>query len=252
MAPTSRSPRSSEVERARRALHPEHVQPIIGVSGDIKLDPAPVVRVKLAYLDAVRRAGGIPMILPAAPRGEIERLLERVDGVLLTGGDDIDVRERGRDLHPSAELMDPRRQAAEMALAQAVLERRTPALGVCLGMQVLAYAAGGELHQHLPDAGYRNLLDHRVPHAVEVMPGSRLASILANPRPEVVSHHHQAVARSPASLRQVARASDGVIEALEATDGRFLVAVQWHPERSPDAPESQRLFRALVDAARGQ
>jgi putative glutamine amidotransferase len=192
----------------------------------------------------------VPVVLPASEPGELDTLLARVDAVVLSGGDDVDVRALGRELHPAAEPMHPRRQAAELALARAVLERRVPALGICLGMQVLALAAGGELHQHLPDAGFSGLLDHRADHEVEVAPGTRLAAILAAPRPRVVSHHHQAVARIPAAFRESARASDGVVEAFEATDGRFLLCVQWHPERSPDAPETGRLFRAVVEAAR--
>jgi putative glutamine amidotransferase len=226
------------------------MKPIVAISADLEAEPVPRAQLKLAYVDAVRRAGGIPVVLPASSADELDELLARVDAVVLSGGDDVDVRALGRELHPAAEPMHPRRQEAELALARAVLERRLPALGICLGMQVVALAAGGELHQHLPDAGYAGLLDHRADHEVELAPGTRLAEILGTPRPRVVSHHHQAVASVPAAFRQAARAADGVVEAFEATDGRFLVCVQWHPERSPDAPETARLFRAVVDAAR--
>lgn len=225
------------------------MKPVIAISGDLKSTPPEVVRIKLPYLEAIRRAGGVPVVLPAASREELAVLLERVDGVVLSGGDDIDLRARGVELHPRAEPMDPRRQAAELALAAYVLERRIPTLGVCLGMQILTVAAGGGMHQHLPDAGFEGLLDHRAEHEVEIMAGSRLAAILGNLRPRVVSHHHQAVVRIPTPFRQVARASDGVIEGFEAVDDRFLLGVQWHPERSPEAPETERLFRALVEAA---
>lgn len=227
------------------------VQPVIGISGDIKTDGVEVVRLKLTYVEAVRRAGGIPLILPAAPAHELAPLLERIDAVILTGGDDIDLRARGIPLHPRAEVMDARRQQAEFALASAVHQCDLPALGICLGMQVLATVAGGTMHQHLPDAGYPSLLEHRGVHDVEIMPGSKLAHALGELRPSVVSHHHQAVERVPRGLRQVARAADGVIEGIESIDGRFLLGVQWHPERSPEAPATQRLFRALVEAARG-
>src|SRR5262245_49086654 len=226
------------------------MKPIVAISGDLKTDPVPVARIKLAYVDAVRRAGGVPVVLPALGRDEIEAVLARVDAVVMSGGDDLDLRDIGIPLHPESEPMPPRRQAAELALAKELLARDLPTLGVCLGMQVLTVAAGGALHQHLPDAGYRGLLDHRAEHEVEVARGSRLAALLGSHRPRVVSSHHQAVATVPAGFREVARAPDGVIEALETTDERFLFAVQWHPERSPEAPETERLFRALVDAAR--
>ncbi len=225
------------------------MRPIIGISGDLKSDPVAHVRLKLGYVDAVRRAGGIPVILPPLTPGDELELLRRVDGIVLSGGDDIDPRPLGGELHEQASPMHPRRQEGELALALAVLAHRVPTLGVCLGMQVLTVAAGGALHQHLPDAGYPNLLDHRAEHEVELMPGSRLQQIVGATRLRIVSHHHQGVARVPALLREVARSDDGVIEGLEAVDGRFLVAVQWHPERSPEAPDTERLFRALVEAA---
>jgi putative glutamine amidotransferase len=226
------------------------VRPIIGISGDVKSEPEPLVRIKLNYVDAVRRAGGIPIVFPACAPDEVPALLERVDGVVLSGGDDIDVREFGGELHPKAELMHPRRLAFEYALARNLLQRDTPTLGICLGMQMLAFAAGAELHQHLPDAGYDDLLEHRGRHEVTIERGSRLAAILGTERASVVSSHHQAVASVPPPLHRVATAPDGVIEAIETSGERFLVARQWHPERSPDAAETERLFRALVDAAR--
>jgi putative glutamine amidotransferase len=226
------------------------MRPVIAISGDVGDGDAPRVRLKLSYADAVRRAGGLPLVVPPLDEDEARELVGRVDAVVLSGGDDLDLRELGLDLHPACETMHPRRQAGELALARAVLERRVPALGICLGMQVLAVAAGGTLHQHLPDAGFAGLLDHRADHEVELAPGSRLAGLLRSTRPRVVSHHHQAVAELPAGWRASARSTDGVLEAFEATDARFLVGVQWHPERSGDAPETGRLFMALIDAAR--
>src|SRR5688572_1324104 len=226
------------------------MRPVIAISGDVGETDVPRVRLKLSYVDAVRRAGGLPLVLPPLGPGEIGELLERVDAVVLSGGDDLDLRELGVELHPAAETMHPRRQEGELALARAVLASDVPVLGICLGMQVLSVAAGGELHQHLPDAGFASLLDHRAEHEVAIEPGSRLSSVLRSPRPKVVSHHHQAVAKLPAGWRVSARASDGVLEAFESIDERFLLGVQWHPERSPEAPETERLFGALIDAAR--
>lgn len=226
------------------------MKPVIGVNGDLRREPEAIVRLKLSYVDAIRRAGGVPVVLPPQEPEDAAACLARVDGVVLTGGADIDVRESGVPLHASAELLEPRRQAFDLALAKAILDRPVPALGICLGMQMLCYAAGAPLHQHLPDAGLEGLLDHRAAHDVAIEPGSRLREALGAERATVVSHHHQAVARVPAPFRGVALSSDGVIEAVEAADRRFLVGVQWHPERSLDAPESRALFEAFVAAAR--
>jgi putative glutamine amidotransferase len=225
------------------------VKPVIGVGGDVRSEPEPAVRLKLSYLDAVRQSGGVPVILPAGAPEDVAVLLERVDGIVLTGGGDIDTRLLGIPLHPDAEVMDPRRQAFDLALAAAVLERPIPALGICLGMQMLAVAAGARLHQHLPDAGFAQLLDHRSGHEVVVDPASRLSRAMGATRAQVVSHHHQAVAEAPASFRPVATAADGVLEAIELPGDRFLVGVQWHPERDLDAPATRSLFDALVAAA---
>jgi len=197
----------------------------------------------------VRRVGGAVVVFPASDPEEAAALLERLDGVILTGGGDIDTLP-ATPLHAKAELMDPRRQAFDLALARAVMGASIPALGICLGMQELAVAAGAPLHQHLPDAGYSGLLDHRAAHDVAVEAGSRLAEAIGGAKARVVSHHHQAVASVPAPFRQVASSSDGVVEAFELPGKRFLVGVQWHPERALDAPETRSLFHALVAAAR--
>lgn len=226
------------------------MRPIVGINGDVKTDPGLAIHVKFHYVEAVRRAGGIPLVLPAADPEHAAAVLERVDAVVLTGGGDIDTRPRA-PLHPSVELMDPRRQAFDMALVELLLARPMPTLGICLGMQQLAYGAGAELIQHLPDAQIPGLLDHRAPHEVEIEEDSHLGRILGVRHARIVSHHHQAIRRAPARFRAVAFAPDGVLEGIEAPGERFLIGVQWHPERAPDAPETERLFRALIESARG-
>jgi putative glutamine amidotransferase len=227
-------------------------KPVIGINADMKAGPPPVTQLKQQYIDAIARAGGIPVLLPPGSPGDLPLLLERLDGVILSGGGDIDVSPL--PLHPRAELMEKRRQAFDLALARMLLGRSVPTLGICLGMQELAFAAGGSLHQHLPDAGYAELLDHGVEgdalHEVAVDRDSRLASIIGGDRARVVSHHHQAVQSVPAPFRQTARSPDGVIEAFELPGERFFLAVQWHPERSPEDAATEKLFRAFVDAAR--
>jgi gamma-glutamyl-gamma-aminobutyrate hydrolase PuuD len=225
------------------------VRPIIGINADVRARPDPHLYLKAPYIEAVRRAGGIPVVLPALQGEELEGALDRIDALVLTGGDDVDTRELGVALHPAADLMDPRRQRSDLALARLVLERSTPVLGICLGMQELAIAAGAALHQHLPDAGYPGLLNHRQSHPVTVARGSRLAAIVGAEAFDVVSNHHQAIERVPAPFCEVARAPDGVIEAFELPGDRYFVGVQWHPERAPAAPETRALFASLVNAA---
>lgn len=206
------------------------------------------------YVDAVRLAGGIPLLVPpdGAPPAELLRL---VDGVVFTGGGDLDPALYGGAHHPEVYRVDPRRDAFELDLARQVLERRVPVLGICRGMQVLNVATGGDLWVHVPDA-YGERVLHRAPghvpieHEVSVEEGSRLARILGVPRARVWSWHHQAVRTPGRGWRIVAWAPDGVPEAAERDDHPWAVAVQWHPEQSAaqDAVQLQ-LFRALVEAA---
>ncbi|MFN0206545.1 MAG: gamma-glutamyl-gamma-aminobutyrate hydrolase family protein [Planctomycetota bacterium] len=222
---------------------------MIGINGDVKNDSAPAIQIELNYIDAVRRAGGIPIVFPAGAPEDVPELLKRVDALILTGGGDMDLRALGIPLHPSVQLMDRRRQDFDFALSNAVLNQQIPTLGICLGMQMLAIAGGGKMYQHLPDSKINNILNHRAEHAVEMDRSSRLASILGVTKTNVVSHHHQGVSEVPRMFKISAHAPDGLIEAFESANGHFLMGVQWHPERSPDSPESQALFKALVDAA---
>jgi len=226
------------------------MKPVIGINGDVRADGDLYVRLKMRYVDAVRRAGGVPVVLPASDPEDAPAILDRLDGVVLSGGGDIDLRHRGIELHPSVDLMHPRRQSFDAALLRGLAERELPTLGICLGMQMMAFEAGGKLHQHLPDAGYSGILDHRAEHDVVVEPESKLAKILGTTRTRVVSHHHQGVAAVSDRFRIVAKSDDGVIEAFESADARFVIGVQWHPERDPESPQTARLFAALVEAAR--
>jgi gamma-glutamyl-gamma-aminobutyrate hydrolase PuuD len=194
-----------------------------------------------AYADQVAAAGGMPVLLPCVP--ELAAVYaDRLDAFVLTGGDDPIMEPFGRATHPKARPIDPRRQAFELALLRALEARpQRPVLGVCLGMQLMGLHAGGDLDQHLPDA-LTTAGDHwgRRTHAVEGELG----------RGVVHSHHRQAI-RDPGALRVVARAADGVIEAVQAADRHFYLGVQWHPERTGDAALGIELFRRLVRAASG-
>jgi putative glutamine amidotransferase len=206
------------------------------------------------YVDSVRRAGGVAVLLPpgeARPR----EWLAALDGLLLAGGGDLDPRTwNGSELETTYGV-DGDRDANELELALAAIECELPTLCICRGLQVLNVALGGTLHAHLPDVVGEEVL-HRLPprvptpHPVKVAPGSRLAALLGTREIEPVSWHHQAVDALGSGLEVVARAADGVIEAVELADHSRLVAVQWHPELSSQRdPAQQRLFDWLVDEA---
>jgi putative glutamine amidotransferase len=202
------------------------------------------------YCAQVAAAGGVPVLLPPLPG--IERAVGRLDGLVLSGGADVDPGRYGADAHELTYGVRPDRDAAEAALLAAALERGLPLLGICRGLQVINVARGGTLHQHLPDlvghtdhgptpGGYGS-------HPVRVAPGSRLAGVLGRTETEgVPTHHHQAIDRLGDGLTAVAWTADGVIEAVEldAPGCPFALAVQWHPEAASDLS----LFRALIAAA---
>jgi putative glutamine amidotransferase len=228
--------------------------PLIGISAyDFAGSPAGFYLPR-GYVDGVRAAGGHAVILPG-PEADAEALLDRIDGVLLSGGGDIGPARYGGGEHPSIYHVCDERDAFEIELAALALARDVPMLSICRGLQVLNVALGGDLHPHLPDAVGERVV-HRGPernpvrHPATVTPGSRLAEILASESLTVLSRHHQAANRIGRELRAVAFAEDGVIEALEHESHRFCVAVQWHPEMTLDDLPHRRLFDALVAACR--
>ncbi len=216
---------------------------------------APAMLLPRRYADRVAQGGGIPVLLPPVPG--IEDALNRLDGLVLSGGGDIDPARYGAER--AAETGDPRteRDAAEIALFRRAMSLDLPVLGICRGLQVINVARGGSLHQHLPSlVGH----DEHAPtagsygsHEVRVAPGTRLAEVLgqagqAGPPPVIVpTHHHQAADRLGKGLSATAWTADGIVEAVELDrqERRFVVAVQWHPE----AGEDLSLFRALAAAA---
>ena len=201
------------------------------------------------YVAATERAGGIAVLLPpqAAGAGEV---LDRVDGLVLTGGADVDPLRYGEA--PGERTSAPRvlRDEWETALARGALDRGLPLLAICRGLQIINVALGGSLHQHLPDltGDERHQPGPGVFGEVNVHtePGTRTAELLG-PRTRVWCHHHQALARLAPGLRVTGRADDGTVEAVEAPGQAFALGVQWHPEENG---EDTRLFAALVDAGR--
>jgi putative glutamine amidotransferase len=205
------------------------------------------------YFDAVEKAGGIAVLLPPQATSDdiADRLLDSLDGLILTGGKDIEPARYGQEAHEQTD--EPRRDRDEWedTLLRRALEREIPFLGICRGAQVLNVALGGTLHQHLPDVvGDRRyqagegVFNHV---EVDVEGGSRLASLLSTDSVDVPVYHHQAIDVLGDGLVVTARTADGTIEAVELPGVPFGVAVQWHPEESPD---DIRLFAGLVDAAR--
>lgn len=215
--------------------------------------------VKAPYIRSVVEAGGIPLLIPPTwDEGVLARCLERVDGLLLPGGADVDPDRYGQTPHPALGRVDPEWDALDVTAARLALARDLPVLGICRGIQVLNVAAGGTLYQDIPSQVDNALLhDQDAPgwqatHEVTVAPGSRLAEILGTAVVRVNTFHHQAVLDVAPGFRAVAWAADGVVEGIESMVHRFALGVQWHPERMTQQDAVQRrLFESLVAAARG-
>jgi putative glutamine amidotransferase len=200
------------------------------------------------YVHAVARAGGVPVVLAAAD-GIASSVASRIDGLVLSGGADLDPDLFGALPHPEAQHPDRRRDRFELDLLDAVVYRGVPVLAICRGIQVVNVWRGGTLHQHLPDIGASP--DHLGPpgaygiHRVRLDPASRIGALLG-PEIEAPTHHHQAVDQLGTGLQACGWSDDGMVEALEDPSVPLLVAVQWHPEAGKDP----RLFEHLVEAAR--
>ena len=208
----------------------------------------PAALIPLDYVDAVERAGGRPVLIPPSEEG-VDETLEALDGIVFSGGADVDPSMYGADAHPETDTPQARRDAGELALLRSALERDMPVLAVCRGVQLMNVARGGDLVQHLPDQlghdAHKETPGTFSEHPVEVKEGSRLESVIG-PRSEVTSHHHQGLGRVGEGLVETAWARDGTLEAVEDPSQRFTLGVQWHPE----AGEDHALIRALVDEAR--
>jgi putative glutamine amidotransferase len=203
------------------------------------------------YFEGVTRAGGIAVLLPPQPVDDeiAARVLDGLDGLVITGGKDVDPASYGQAPHPTTDEPRRDRDAWEFALLAGALRRGLPVLGICRGAQVLNVALGGTLHQHLPDVVGHN--GHQAGNAVfntsavHTVAGTRLAALIGESS-DAQCYHHQAIADLGDGLVVSAQDADGVIEAVELPGERFVLAVQWHPEESLD---DLRLFAAVVDAA---
>ncbi len=203
-----------------------------------------------AYLHGVTRAGGIATLLPPQPVdvGIAARVLTGIDGLIITGGRDIEPAAYGHRPHPATDEPDTGRDVWEFALLAEALRRRMPVLGICRGAQVLNVALGGTLHQHLPDIGHTGHQQGSATFStstIHTVPHTRLAALIGETA-AVACYHHQGIDRLGERLVVSAHDGDGVIEAAEMTGADFVVAVQWHPEETPG---DLRLFAGLVQAA---
>src|SRR5215210_5491512 len=229
------------------------MKPLIGITTDItrarfgawEEDSA---LVPADYVRAVERAGGRPLLVPPSDEG-MEETLDALDGVIFSGGGDVDPATYAQEPHAETRGVVAERDRGELALLEAALARDMPVLAVCRGSQVLNVALGGDLVQHLPevvgDETHKHTPGEYADHDVDVSPETRLGALIGDRAP-VKSHHHQGFGRLGSGLREAARADDGTVEALEDPARRFAMGVLWHPE----AGEDMRLFEAFVDEAR--
>jgi putative glutamine amidotransferase len=241
-------------------------RPIIGITMDAQDNPpaggrsptgnSGAYHLAFDYCDAIEKAGGLPLAIPyRTHQALIPQYVDLCDGILFTGGNDLDPALYGEDWHPKAVKVDPDRQDFEMALLAEVERRRTPALFICMGCQVLNVHRGGSLTQFIGDDATK--MEHRKGdgdvrrHDVTVDPNSTLGKAVGRQAFSTNTYHKQAVKTVGKGLKVVATAPDGTVEALEDASFPFMLATQWHPERLTDEPEHFAPFKLLVEKAAG-
>jgi putative glutamine amidotransferase len=261
----------------RRSLASRSERPLIGVTTSEvrpaeRVTPLPEgepqgveMALGMPYLRGIEAAGGLPMVIPPMPIAAIESLLDRLDGVLLSGGPDLHPENYGAEPHAELGPTEPDLDRFELDVARRADAREMPILAICRGTQALNIVRGGDLHQHIPDRSEEIAHRQTTPgdqpsHTIEVVPGTHLAALLEGGETNgahalkepigVNSFHHQAIEELGEGLRVSARADDGTIEAVEDPRRPFLVGVQWHAETLVHRPFEAALFGGFVDACR--
>ena len=235
-------------------------KPLVGINTDLRISAkgrSAVSVVPAGYYDAVLTAGGIPVIIPPLTKEpEMTQIVDRLDAIVMTGGDDLDPKRLGMSPHPAVKVVPARREDSDRLLLRMAAERKMPILAIGLGMQLVNVMFGGTIYAHLPEDLPR-ALPHRDPlggshrHGIEITPGTRLDEIYGDGEIRVNSCHHQAVRRVPNKFRVSAVAPDGVIESIESADPAwFCLGVQWHPAAETASALDMQLFDALLEACR--
>jgi len=227
-------------------------QPLIGITSVYKVDEnngSASTMVGFAYVEAVAENGGVPVVLPTVTNEDIlQRYVQKLDGLVLVGGDDIPPSAYGQQPHETVKVLPMQRYNFERKLISLWLSSGKPLLGVCLGMQFTNVVSGGSLIQDIPSQVGTEVAHRRKYHRVRIEPGSSLAELLGAEEARVYSNHHQAVDKLGKKLKVIAHAEDGVIEALECLDCRFGLFVQWHPEKMEDTEHRNAIYGSLIRA----
>jgi putative glutamine amidotransferase len=234
--------------------------PLIGITTYRQLNNFgyPVNALNEAYIQAISQAGGIPVLIPLGlPQSQLKEMRHHLDGILFSGGGDIEPARFGGDSHPAVDGIDPDRDRTEIQLVGYSVEGNIPFLGICRGIQTINIALGGTLYTHIPDQ-HPGAIHHPyiegnprdyLAHPVEIQPETQLFEIIGQSSVQVNSMHHQGIRDIAPGLKETAHAPDGLIEAVELPGHPFGIAVQWHPECLTHLAPMRELFQAFVKAA---
>ena len=237
-------------------------RPVIGIAAwrqtvEVWQSKMTIFQIDQAYVERVRTAGGLPFLIPHVPSDMLSDVVDRIDGLILTGGDDVDPRSYGETDQGDCMHSDFEADQAEIALAKQCIDAGIPILGACRGIQIINVAYGGTLHQEMTREGTCHglrptVLDEilALRHSIEIEPDTRLAGILGTSPRTVNTTHHQAIRDLAPGFEVTAHAPDNTIEAIEASNGSYVIGVQWHPEFFlADGNPNFVLFEALVETA---
>jgi gamma-glutamyl-gamma-aminobutyrate hydrolase PuuD len=238
------------------------VTALIGITSQKEhTDPRkPVVNASASYVEAILAAGGTPVIIPfSLDEPELTQFLPILDGVLFTGGPDINPAVYGGSMHPGVKGIDSQRDHSDIFIARYAIDRKIPFLAICRGIQIINVTLGGTIYTHISDqhphaifhTSYPDLPYNYLSHSVTISENSLLAQICRQESMLVNSLHHQGIKGLAPGLQAVARAPDQLVEAVQVPDHPFGLGVQWHPELLPDNPNALAIFRAFVEASGG-